>query len=97
MSNSYLRRVGTAFSIFLNVITGGAEYQTLSARQYGRKRRNKINLVKQINWIFRDSNHCLTSWVYWRVRKDTIQYIKYQSKLTDEKLKKMIIQLNIGN
>lgn len=78
---NYFTRVGTAFSVLLNVLIGGRSNQTLSARNWERKRLGKINLVTAIDFISGNPTHCLESWTYWRVRKDvqheltnTLQY-----------------------
>ena len=66
----YATRLGTATSVLINVILGGASNQTLSARNYQLKRDGKQHFVPFINFLFRDPNHCMESWVYWRMRKD---------------------------
>lgn len=53
----YFRRVGIALSILLNVILGGSPYQTLSARNYERKRAGKWHLVPVIDFIFYYCGH----------------------------------------
>ena len=77
----YFERVGTAISVLLNVVIGGRSNQTLSARNWERKRLGKTNLVAVIDFMSRNPTHCLESWTYWRVRKDvqheltnTLQY-----------------------
>jgi hypothetical protein len=67
----YLKRVGIAISILFNVLLGGNSNQTFSARNWELKRKGQFNLVSLIDLIFfLDQYHCLTSWVYWRMRKD---------------------------
>lgn len=69
MIKKYIKRFFRSLSILLNVILGGKSNQTFSARNYDKKKRGKLNLVLLIDFfayhIFRDSDHCLTSWVYW--------------------------------
>ena len=69
----YLKRIGIAISVLLNVLLGGESNQTFSARNYGWKKENKVNIVWFIDFIalriFRDADHCLNSWVYWYTRK----------------------------
>lgn len=66
----YFGRVGTSLSILLNVILGGYSNQTFSARNYDRKRNDKINVVWFIDTVFREKDHCLKSWTYWILRKE---------------------------
>lgn len=67
-SRKYFTRVFTSFSITLNVLLGGKSNQTLSARQYERKRQGKINGVFIIDKLFfRETNHCLEAWVKWEI------------------------------
>lgn len=75
----YLDRVAIAFSIFINVVFGGRINQTFSARNYERKRQNKTNAVKVINFLFRDKNHCLESWTKWTIINQAIN--KYDEDL----------------
>lgn len=70
---TYLKRLLIAFSVLINVILGGRSNQTFSARNYDRKKRGLWNIVPLIDAIFWfDPEHCLTSWVYWAVRKDVM-------------------------
>lgn len=67
----YLERIGIALSVFLNVILGGSSNQTLSARQYQRKRDRKLNAVWLIDLIFFfDQDHCMMSWLFWNTHKN---------------------------
>jgi hypothetical protein len=67
----YLERIGIALSVFLNVILGGSSNQTLSARQYQRKRDRKLNVVWLIDLIFFfDQDHCMMSWLFWNTHKN---------------------------
>lgn len=67
----YFERVGIALSILLNVILGGPSNQTFSARNHLWKKSGKPNLVWLIDFlIFWDIEHCLNSWLYWKVGKD---------------------------
>jgi hypothetical protein len=64
----YLKRVGIALSVLLNVLLGGSSNQTFSARNYHWKRNYKPNIYKAIDFVF-GKDHCLISWVYWETRK----------------------------
>jgi hypothetical protein len=64
----YLTRVGTALSVLINVILGGASNQTFSARNYQWKRDEKPNLVWLIDKLIGE-DHCSDCWVYWKVRE----------------------------
>lgn len=67
----YIERVGIALSVLLNVILGGPSNQTFSARNWGWKRRKKPNIVWLIDKVFfLEDQHCMTAWVYWRLRKN---------------------------
>lgn len=67
----YLERIIIALSVLLNVILGGKSNQTLSARQYDRKRLGQINIVWLIDIIFfYDKDHCMMSWLYWNTHKN---------------------------
>lgn len=66
---AYLKRVGIALSVLLNVVLGGRSNQTFSARNHHWKRKGKPNLAWLIDFVF-GKGHCLVSWTYWRVRKE---------------------------
>jgi hypothetical protein len=71
MFTCYLGRVGIAFSILLNVILGGPNNQTFSARNYHQKLNKKPNIVWLIDLVFWfDPQHCFHSWVYYKTTKD---------------------------
>jgi hypothetical protein len=66
---NYWYRVAIALDEFINVVLGGRLHQTLSARQYERKRAKKLNAVALIDAIFWwDKDHCLNSWVFYKTR-----------------------------
>lgn len=66
----YIKRLGIAISVLLNVILFGESNQTFSARNYGWKREGKPNLVLIIDLIFWfEKNHSMQAWVYWYTRK----------------------------
>lgn len=94
----YIKRVGIAISVLFNVLLGGYSNQTFSARNYGWKKARKPNLVKQIDficWVYAKiirtvigipidgTDHCLQSWVYWRLRKDVIHDIERRIIIED--------------
>ena len=64
----YLKRVGIALSVLLNVILGGYSNQTFSARNHVWKRAGRPSLAKHIDFVL-GKDHCLMSWVYWETRK----------------------------
>jgi len=64
----YLKRVLTAFSVLINVLLGGSNNQTFSARNHSWKRNGYPNLVWFID-SFLGKGHCLECWVYWKVRR----------------------------
>jgi hypothetical protein len=65
----YLHRVLTALSVLLNVLLGGDNNQTFSARNWHWKKQGKPNIVWLIDGIIGHS-HCSECWVYWKLRKD---------------------------
>ena len=64
----YFNRVFVALSVLLNVLLGGDNNQTFSARNYDWKKRSLPNAVKAIDFLF-GKDHCLECWIYWKVRK----------------------------
>lgn len=77
----YIKRIGIAISVLLNVFLGGQSNQTFSARNYAWKREGRFNAAWLIDivfkYVFRDGeNHCLNSWVYWFVRKNLTENIE---------------------
>lgn len=64
----YGHRIFTALSVLLNVILGGNNNQTFSARNYQWHKQGKWNLVYLIDYLLGE-DHCLECWVYWKVRK----------------------------
>ena len=65
----YLHRVLTALSVLLNVLLGGDNNQTFSARNWHWKKQGKPNIVWLIDGIIGQA-HCSECWVYWKLRKD---------------------------
>ena len=65
----YFSRVFTALSVLLNVLLGGQNNQTFSARNHEWKRQGKFNLEKVIDY-FLGHGHCNECWSYWKIRKD---------------------------
>lgn len=65
---SYLHKVLIALSVLLNVILGGSNNQTFSARNHDWKRRGLPNLVWFIDGLL-GQGHCVETWVYWKVRR----------------------------
>jgi len=65
----YLNHIFVALSVLLNVILGGSNNQTFSARNYDWQRRGKPNICAFID-TFLGQGHCMECWVYWKIRKD---------------------------
>lgn len=75
----YLKRVAIALSILVNVILGGPSNQTFSARNYGWKRLQKLNIVWLIDFIvFWDQDHCMHSWIFWHTGRSIRKVTAYQ-------------------
>ena len=67
----YIKRVGIAASVLLNVILLGSSGQTFSARNYLWKKQGRLNIVWLIDHlIFWDNDHCFYSYVYWFTGKN---------------------------
>jgi len=64
----YLKRILTALSVLINVLLGGSNNQTFSARNHQWQRESKPNVVFLID-IFLGKGHCLECWVYWKTRR----------------------------
>ena len=64
----YFHRIFVALSVLLNVILGGDNNQTFSARNYEWQRNELPNLCVVIDY-FLGENHCLECWAYWKTRK----------------------------
>ena len=64
----YIKRVLIAFSVLVNVILGGMNNQTFSARNWQWKRARKLNLVWLIDLVV-GKGHCSECWVYWKTRR----------------------------
>ena len=64
----YIKRVLIAFSVLVNVMLGGMNNQTFSARNWQWKRERKPNLVWLIDLVV-GKGHCLECWVYWKTRR----------------------------
>jgi hypothetical protein len=65
----YLKRVLISLSVLLNVLLGGYNNQTFSARNYDWMKRGRANLVKPIDFVL-GKDHCMHCWVYWKVRRE---------------------------
>lgn len=64
----YFHRIVVALSVLLNVILGGDNNQTFSARNHDWQKRGLPNMVALIDF-FLGKGHCMECWVYWKVRK----------------------------
>jgi len=71
----YLNRIAISFSILLNAILGGRTNQTFSARNWARKRKNKLNLVWFIDkMFFWKKDHCQDAWIKWTIINNAISH-----------------------
>jgi hypothetical protein len=68
MTRRYIKRVLTALSVLFNVILGGSNNQTFSARNWQWRRDSKPNIVWLIDIVI-GKGHCSECWVYWKTRK----------------------------
>ena len=68
MIPDYIKRVLIAISVLVNVILGGQNNQTFSARNHQLKKENRLNLCRQIDAILGEG-HCAQCWAYWKVRR----------------------------
>ncbi len=64
----YFSRILSVLSVLINVILGGSQNQTFSARNWQWKKDKKLNIVWLIDVIF-GKGHCSECWVYWKTRK----------------------------
>ena len=64
----YWFRVVTAVSVLINVVLGGSNNQTFSARNWQWKRDKKFNIVWLIDVVL-GKGHCSECWVYWKTRR----------------------------
>jgi hypothetical protein len=64
----YIKRILTALSVLINVILGGQNNQTFSARNHQWQREGKPNVVYFIDMLI-GKGHCVEAWVYWKVRR----------------------------
>lgn len=69
----YFSRVVIAISVLINVLTGGQSNQTLSARNWERKRLGRSNLVPLLDFLSRNPTHCMENWTHWYLRKNVEQ------------------------
>jgi len=65
---TYLSRVMTALSVLINVLLGGQNNQTFSARNYQWQKEKKPNIVYFIDLAL-GQGHCVECWAYWKVRR----------------------------
>lgn len=65
-TEQYIIRVARAVSVLINVVLGGADEQTFSARQHELRRQQRRNCSRIIDTIF-GCHHCEESWVHWRL------------------------------
>jgi len=64
----YLKRILTALSVLTNVILGGSNNQTFSARNWQWKKDKLPNIVWAIDLCLGEG-HCCECWVYWKTRR----------------------------
>ena len=68
----YCYKLAIATSIFFNVLIGGKNNQTFSARNYQRKLDSEKNLCHGIDYILGD-DHCLECWQRWCIIKQVLR------------------------
>ena len=68
----YCYKLAIATSIFFNVLIGGRNNQTFSARNYQRKLDSEKNLCHGIDYILGD-DHCLECWQRWCIIKQVLR------------------------
>ena len=68
MLRSYLKRILIALIVLLNVVLGGGNNETFTARNWELQKNNKINIVWLIDMVI-GKGHCLECWVYWKTRR----------------------------
>ena len=81
---AYLFRVLTMLSCLLNAIVLGKAYQSFSVRNWDRKRRGLIHIVPVIDF-FLGEDHCLESWVTWRIARGNTKKVRKEYKDGEEK------------
>lgn len=64
----YISNLLTALSVLLNVALGGDISQTFAARNWQRKKDNKLNMASAIDTIM-GRDYCAKQWAFWKVRK----------------------------
>lgn len=64
----YFSRILSVLSVLINVILGGSQNQTFSARNWQWKKDGKPNIVWFIDLMF-GKDHCSECWVYWKTRR----------------------------
>ena len=82
----YLSRIAIATSIFFNTLFGGLNNQTVSARNYERRKQGLSKLCWIIDSIFGEG-HCKRAWAKWTVINNAISHydeINKQLELGDK-------------
>ena len=64
----YALKILIAISVLINVVLGGSNNQTLSARNYEWKRKGKLNIVFLIDALI-GKEHCRICWTAWKRRR----------------------------
>jgi hypothetical protein len=62
----YLRNLAVQISILFNALLGGELHQSFSARNHQRRRDKKLHVCNLIDLLLGE-DHCLRSWVHWKV------------------------------
>ena len=70
--NVYCYKLAIATSIFFNVLIGGKNNQTFSARNYQRKLDRQKNMCYSIDYIL-GNDHCLECWQRWCIIKQVLR------------------------
>ena len=81
---AYLFRILVMVSCLFNAFVFGKAYQSFSVRNWDWKRRNRYHVVPVIDF-FLGKDHCMESWVTWRLARDKTRKVKKEYKDAEEK------------
>ena len=86
ITRAYFSRLGIATSIFFNTLFGGQNNQTVSARNYERRKQGLSDICWFIDGFFGEG-HCKRAWAKWTVINNAISHydeINEQLELGDK-------------
>ena len=73
ITRAYFSRLGIATSIFFNTLFGGQNNQTVSARNYERRKQGLYNICWFVDGFFGEG-HCKKAWAKWTVINNAISH-----------------------